>query len=72
MSEEAKPAEEAKPEEAAPKPEEAEAPKRPEWQYKTDFAVTGKMKEIVNKTIEASEKELVLLRRKLERLTYGS
>jgi len=71
MSEEAKPAEEAKPE-SAPEGKEAEAPKPPEWEYKTDFNITIQMKEIVGKTIEVSEKELENLRRKLERLTYGS
>lgn len=63
MSEETKPAEETKPEGSAEKPD---------WRFVKDFAINGRMKEIVGKTIEASEKELEVLRRKLERLTYGS
>jgi len=50
------------------KPEE---PKAPEWQYKNDFAINSRMKEILQLTIQATEAELAQLRRKLNKLTYG-
>jgi hypothetical protein len=51
-----------------------EAPKEtpPNWEYKTDFAINTKMREVVAKSIEASELELAGLLRKLDKLTYGS
>jgi len=54
------------PKEEVPK---EEAP--PNWEYKTDFAINTKMREVVTKTIEASELELAGLLRKLDKLTYG-
>ncbi len=54
---------------------EAEVPKEeapPNWEYKTDFAINTKMREVVAKSIEASELELAGLLRKLDKLTYGS
>ena len=43
----------------------------PKWEYKTEFGIITEMKKLVNLTIEATEKELELLRKKLERMTYG-
>jgi hypothetical protein len=43
-----------------------------EWKYKEEFGIVTKLKEAVKATAIASEKELTDLRRKLERLTYGS
>jgi hypothetical protein len=64
MPDETNPVEEIK---AEPAKEEPQA----QWEYKTEFAITGRMKELVHKTIEATEAELAMLRRKLDRLTYG-
>ncbi len=44
----------------------------PKWEYKTEFAIYAKMKEVVEKTIEVTEKQLVFYRRKIQKLTYGS
>jgi hypothetical protein len=46
--------------------------KPPEWKYKEEFGIVTKLKEAVKATAVASEHELSNLRRKLERLTYGS
>lgn len=43
-----------------------------EWVYKKEFRIVGEMKKVVGLAKEASEKELAGLRRKLDRLTYGS
>lgn len=72
MSEETKPEEVQAEvvEEGAPPPEEPKQ-KPPEWQYKTEFGINTRMREIIGKTIEVSELELKTLRHKLDRLTYG-
>jgi hypothetical protein len=43
-----------------------------EWAYKEEFGIVSHLKTVVKATQAASEKELSDLRRKLERLTYGS
>lgn len=56
------------------KPEEsagAQEPPKANWEFKTEFAINTKMKELIHKTIEVSEMESEMLRKKLERLTYG-
>ena len=65
MSDETKP--ETKVEESA----KAEEPKPPQWEYKTEFAINNRMKDLIHKTIQVSETEVDMLRKKLERLTYG-
>jgi len=52
-------------------PDENQTPP-PEWKYKEEFGIVSKLREVVKATQIASEKELADLRRKLERLTYGS
>jgi hypothetical protein len=44
----------------------------PSWKFKEEFGIVKEMKKAVELTKEATEKELESLRRKLERLTYGS
>jgi hypothetical protein len=56
---------------AEPAGEPAKEAPQAQWEFKTEFAITGRMKELVHKTVEATEAELTMLRRKLERLTYG-
>jgi hypothetical protein len=51
-------------------PEDNQTP--PAWEYKEEFGIVSKLREVVKATQVASEKELADLRRKLERLTYGS
>ncbi len=41
------------------------------WEYRSEFKIHTRMKEMIGLTIEASEQELSVLRRKLEKLTYG-
>jgi len=43
-----------------------------EWKYKTEFGLVGELRKVVLLTKQATEMELEGLRRKLERLTYGS
>jgi hypothetical protein len=52
--------------------EDEQEKKRPEWTHKKEFGIVGEMRKVVLASKEVSEKELALLRRKLERLTYGS
>jgi len=44
----------------------------PEWEYKEEFGIVSQLKQAVKATQKASEMELTELRRKLERLQYGS
>lgn len=43
-----------------------------QWQYKEEFAINTKMREVIGLAIKASEAEIGTLRRKLDKLTYGS
>lgn len=52
--------------------EEPAAPEAPKWEYKKEFGINTQMREVVRLTISASEAEMKLLRRKLEKLQYGS
>jgi hypothetical protein len=52
--------------------EENADPPRAQWQFKNEFGIHTKLKEVVRGTIEVSNAELDLLRRKLDKLTYGS
>lgn len=49
-----------------------EPPPGPNWGYKTEFAINGRMRDLIQKSISAAEQERDALLRKLERLTYGS
>lgn len=57
--------------EGPPEPE-PEKPKPPEWEYKTEFGINSRMRDLIDKSKEFAELELSNLRRKLDRLTYGS
>lgn len=46
--------------------------KPPQWQYKEDFAINAKLKEVIERTAEATTAEIDNLKRKLEKLTYGA
>lgn len=54
--------------------EELEGPPEPgpRWEYKKEFAITGSLRDVVQKTIKATEAEIASLHRKLNKLTYGS
>lgn len=41
------------------------------WEYRPDFGINVKMKEVLKATLRACEAERDSLRRKLERLQYG-
>ena len=51
--------------------EEAEEPKAT-WEFKKEFEINRRMKEVIGLTIKATESELKVLRRKLDKMTYGS
>ena len=58
-------------EEAPPKP--GMPPRgKAEWSYKRTFGINEEMKKVINLTISATQAEVTALRRKLEKLTYGS
>jgi len=52
--------------------EEEIPPEPPQWEYKKEFEINKRMKDIVKLSISATEAELAMLRRKLDKLTYGS
>lgn len=56
---------------------EPEAPAEPEkkppsWEYKTEFGVNQKLKDVVTKAIDVTSTEIDRLKRQLDKLTYGS
>jgi hypothetical protein len=53
------------------KPED-EPKKGPTWEQRTDFRINKQMREVVGMTISATQAQITLLRRKLEKLQYGS
>lgn len=53
------------------KDEKPEQPPQPEWQRR-EFAINSKMKEVVRLAIPATQAQIALLKRKLEKLQYGS
>ena len=60
-------------EEKDPKEAPSEEPlPSPKWEYKTEFAIHTKMKEVVLKTMDVTTAELDILKSKLDKLTYGS
>lgn len=55
------------------KPVADEIPREPpKWERRETFRINERMKEVIGLTIKASEAELAVLRRKLDKLTYGS
>lgn len=53
-------------------PEEGAEEPKAAWEYKEEFEVNRRMKEVIGLTIEATQAELKVLRRKLNKMTYGS
>lgn len=49
-----------------------EDPNAPKWEHRTTFKINDRMKEVIEMTIRVTESELTVLRRKLQKLTYGS
>jgi hypothetical protein len=58
------------PDEDAKSPEEPE--EGPAWEFRKEFKISGQMKEVIQLSMNAAESELKVLRRKLEKLHYGS
>lgn len=56
--------------EAAPGPEPAVG--SAEWKYKKNLGINEEMKKVIHLTMSATQSEIAVLRRKLDRLTYGS
>lgn len=54
------------------KPDAPEEKRPPSWEYKTEFGINTKLKDIVGKTIDATTAEIDRLKRQLDKLTYGS
>jgi hypothetical protein len=49
-----------------------EAPAAPKWEYRTEMRISKEMREIVLATIKVSQAQIDLLKRKVEKLQYGS
>ncbi len=60
-----------KPPEATPEPEAPAGPKA-EWKYKKNLGINEEMKKVIHLTMAATNSEIAVLRRKLQKLTYGS
>lgn len=61
------------PAEANPKVEGAsEQRPPPQWEYRTEFRINTQMREVLNLARKVTEAEIERLRRKVEKLTYGS
>lgn len=43
----------------------------PEWEYKTTFGINARMKEVLEKTLEAAKAERNVLLKKLRKAQYG-
>jgi len=52
--------------------EEEKTDPKHEWKYKKEFGIVTEMRKAVTAARSASEAEIASLRRKLEKLTYGS
>lgn len=57
---------------SAKEPEQPKKPPQANWEYRTEFRINTQMREILNLTRQATETEIARLRRKIEKLTYGS
>lgn len=42
------------------------------WEYREEFKIVGEMRKVINLAVDASEYEISMLRRKIEKLKYGS
>ncbi len=50
---------------------EPEPPPAPAWEYRKEFGAVRALRALIRQTIQATEAELVVLRQKLEKQTYG-
>lgn len=58
--------------EGAPKAETSEERQPPQWEFRKEFRINTQMREMLNLTRKVTELEIDRLRRKVEKLTYGS
>jgi len=67
------PTQDGKPSVSSPEPDASEEPK-PAWQYRQlkDLGINKHMVEVIKLTLKTTETEADALRRKLERIQYGS
>ena len=66
---------ETSPPEASASPADGEAPPGappPQWEYRTSFKIVGRLKEVVNLTMDVTQQEIARYRKKISKLTYGS
>lgn len=55
-----------------PPAEKPEEKPRAVWEKRTEFRINQQMKSLVEATIKVTEAQIALLRRKVEKLQYGS
>ncbi len=53
-------------------PDAPPAPTPPKWEFRKEMRISKEMREIVKATIAVSQKQIDLLKRKVEKLQYGS
>lgn len=52
--------------------DEEKPPEPPKWEYRTEMRINREMRNIVAATIKVSQAQIDLLKRKIEKLQYGS
>jgi hypothetical protein len=57
---------------SAPEPEKAETPPAPSWEYRNNMKIVEKLTNVVNLTKDVTQSEINRLRKKIDKLTYGS
>jgi hypothetical protein len=50
----------------------AKVPECPKWEYRKEMRINQEMRKVVQATIKVSQAQIDLLRRKVEKLQYGS
>jgi hypothetical protein len=71
MSDDLKPEQPPVSEEGEATQETAEGPKA-EWEYRTEFRINTEMRAVVEATIKVAQAQVDVLRRRVEKLQYGS
>jgi hypothetical protein len=47
-------------------------PPKVEWEYKTQFSINERMREVIQATIKVAQADIESYRKKLRKLTYGA
>jgi len=59
-------------EQQQPPTEEAPPPPQATWEFRNEFRINREMRSVVEATIKVTQTQIDILRRKVEKLQYGS